>query len=83
MAAAKLQQEGVHQVGEQVWEFVILVHLFHEELDGAQRLQGEGLVDSTLTNPGESNTCLCHSPSVGPRLPGARCQLWRWHLSWR
>lgn len=49
MAAAKLQQEGIQQVRKQVWEFVVLVHLFHEELDGAQRLQGEGLVDSTLT----------------------------------
>lgn len=49
MAAAKLQQEGIQQVRKQVWEFVILVHLFHEELDGTQRLQGEGLVDSTLT----------------------------------
>lgn len=49
MAAAKLQQEGVQQVREQLWEFVILVHLFHEELDGTQRLQGEGLVDYTLT----------------------------------
>lgn len=49
MAAAKLQQEGIQQVRKQVWKFVILVHLFHEELDGTQRLQGEGLVDSTLT----------------------------------
>lgn len=49
MAAAKLQQEGIQQVRKQVWEFVILVHLFHEELDGTQCLQGERLVDSTLT----------------------------------
>lgn len=50
MAAAKLQQEGVQQVREQVWEFVVLVHLLHEEPDGAQCLQGEGLVHSTRTS---------------------------------
>lgn len=52
MAAAKLQQEGVQQIGEQVWEFVVLVHLLHEEPYGTQRLQGEGLVRSTLSSLG-------------------------------
>lgn len=50
MAAAELQQEGIQQVREQVWEFVILVHFFHEELDGTQCLRGERLVDSTPTS---------------------------------
>jgi hypothetical protein len=34
-------------------------------------------------SPGRPSTCLCHSPSEGPQRPGARCQPWRWHLSWQ
>lgn len=49
MAATKLQQEGIQQVRKQVWELIILVHLFHEELDGTESLQGEGLVGPALS----------------------------------
>lgn len=52
MTAAKLQQEGVQQIREEVWEFVVLVHLLHEEPYGTQCLQGEGLVSSTLGSLG-------------------------------
>lgn len=41
VAAAKLQQEGVGEVREEVRELVILIQLLNEKVDGAQGLQRE------------------------------------------
>lgn len=40
LAAAELQQEGVDELREKVRELV--VHLFNEKVDGAERLQRGG-----------------------------------------
>lgn len=42
LAAAQLHQERVDEVREEVREFVVLVHLLNEKVDGAESLQREG-----------------------------------------
>lgn len=81
VAAAKLQQEGVDEVREEVRELVILIQLLNEKVDGAQGLQREGPGRRAPTQrPLRSlGACACNSPSGGPPQPGARCQPWRWH----
>lgn len=48
LAAAQLHQEGVDEVRQEVQEFVVLVHLLDEKVDGAEGLQREGQEASEL-----------------------------------